>query len=385
MSPDPKAPPDKLRVLIWYWGRKGAGPLYTFELLRAFAAHPGLEVTATLAYDNEMLAETHALGLPEYIVKTYQSLPQFALATLRLPWLRREFGNFLKRGRFDIVMSPMSHLWTPFMADLAAKNGAAYIAALHDAEPHPGENQPLWSWRRKREIAQTDHIIALSESVAAKLAASGIARQSISVIPFGVPAMEDIPPLPRQFPHGRKFLFMFFGRIMAYKGLDRLLAAYAILRSRRDDIELAIVGAGDLSPYKKQIGALPDMTVVNRWIGEEEIPSFLNQADALALPYIEASQSGVTSIAYAAGLPVAATPVGGLAEQVIDGETGALARDASPQAIAEAMAKLCRPAFYERCAQGAMEYRQTWSFAAQAGLYANLFAEVKAKQRVIAS
>jgi glycosyltransferase involved in cell wall biosynthesis len=60
-------------------------------------------------------------------------------------------------------------------------------------------------------------------------------------------------------------------------------------------------------------------------------------ADAVVLPYREASQSGVAPMAHGLGVPVVATPVGGLAEQLRDGVDGVLARDMTAQALAEAM------------------------------------------------
>ena len=91
-----------------------------------------------------------------------------------------------------------------------------------------------------------------------------------------------------------------------------------------------------------------------RWVAEAEIPPLLATAGALVLPYREASQSGVVSLAHAVGVPVVATPVGGLAEQVTDGVDGAVAAAAAaPAALAEAMARLCDPAERDRLAAGA--------------------------------
>jgi glycosyltransferase involved in cell wall biosynthesis len=69
------------------------------------------------------------------------------------------------------------------------------------------------------------------------------------------------------------------------------------------------------------------VVVENRWVPEGEIGALIAWADALVLPYREASQSGVAAAAIAARRWVVATRVGGLAEQFKD----------------EAMSILCAP------------------------------------------
>ena len=80
--------------------------------------------------------------------------------------------------------------------------------------------------------------------------------------------------------------------------------------------------------------------VINRWLTEAEIGAVLPRFHAVVLSYIEASQSGVAAAAFGAGLPVIATPVGGIIEQVQDGVNGVLAMRADALALAEAAKRL---------------------------------------------
>ncbi len=73
--------------------------------------------------------------------------------------------------------------------------------------------------------------------------------------------------------------------------------------------------------------------VVNRWLNEEESPTALSAHHAVVLAHIEASQSGVAASAVGAGAPIISTPVGGLREQVVDGETGLLAERGPTQTL----------------------------------------------------
>ncbi len=96
---------------------------------------------------------------------------------------------------------------------------------------------------------------------------------------------------------------------------------------------LVIAGDGDICPYKDKIEQLEDVTLVNRWIGENEIGEFFTHSDLVVLPYSSASQSGVIPIAAAYGLPVIATKVGGLSEQIEDGVSGWLIPPDDVQAL----------------------------------------------------
>src|SRR5262249_32560421 len=80
--------------------------------------------------------------------------------------------------------------------------------------------------------------------------------------------------------------------------------------------------------------------VINRWLSEAEMLSLLQCYHTVVLSHIEASQSGVAAAAFGAGLPVVATPMGGLSEQIHDGVNGTLADRADAPALASAIKRL---------------------------------------------
>lgn len=169
-----------------------------------------------------------------------------------------------------------------------------------------------------------DCVVFLSGSVAAEL--SRFARQ------YRVsehPALVVTNPSQRRRPGGRMVLFV--GRIRPYKGVDLLLEAWA---SRNfGGAELVIAGEGRIPSAV----ALPSVRVINRWLSEREIEELIASAALVVLPYREASQSGIVPIAKALGVPVVATPVGGLPEQFINDVEGVLARDTSIAGLADAI------------------------------------------------
>ena len=110
------------------------------------------------------------------------------------------------------------------------------------------------------------------------------------------------------------------------------------------------VGKRYLEDILETMGAYVD----NRWLREVDIAPALAKLDLLVLPYIVASQSGVIAAACGAALPVVVTPVGGLVEQVRDGESGIVAEAVAADAVAAAIARLATDAaLYVQCSVGA--------------------------------
>jgi D-inositol-3-phosphate glycosyltransferase len=120
---------------------------------------------------------------------------------------------------------------------------------------------------------------------------------------------------------------LFFGFIRAYKGLDLLLDAFAQSRFRNRNIKLVIAGEFYESdtPYKAIIEKNKiedDIILYDRFIKEEEVALFFSAADLVVQPYKNATQSGVTQIAYHFEKPMLVTDVGGLSEIVTNGKCG---------------------------------------------------------------
>jgi glycosyltransferase involved in cell wall biosynthesis len=79
--------------------------------------------------------------------------------------------------------------------------------------------------------------------------------------------------------------------------------------------------------------------LLERYLPDDEVEAAFKAADVVVLPYRSATQSGVTAVAYALGVPVITTRVGGLAETVAEGETGLIVPPVDPQALASAIVR----------------------------------------------
>ena len=191
-----------------------------------------------------------------------------------------------------------------------------------------------------RDVLHADQVPTLSLAVAERLEATGrVPRAKLFTLfhpdlTYGPPA-DPRPPSP-----GEPFRLLFLGRIMPYKGLALLLDALDILKEEGLPVELGVFGEGPLgSATAKRLVAM-GAEVVNRWLTEDEIGAVLLRFHAVVLPHVEASQSGVAAAALGSGVPLISTPVGGLPEQVLHGQTGIVAAHADAQSLAAAITQL---------------------------------------------
>ncbi len=130
-------------------------------------------------------------------------------------------------------------------------------------------------------------------------------------------------------------IILFFGFIRKYKGLDILLEAMKILKSQAQQLSIPIptlLIAGEFYEDKKQyddlIKALDiDELLILRtiFIPDSEVKYYLSAADFVIQPYKNATQSGVTPLAYHFEKPMLVTNVGGLPSLVPDGKVGVVA------------------------------------------------------------
>lgn len=131
---------------------------------------------------------------------------------------------------------------------------------------------------------------------------------------------------------------LLFGVLRPDKGLIDLLQAAAALPAWH--VLVAGEDHGALAPATEALQALGSrVTVRPGFASTADTGRLFAAADVVALPYRQASQSGVLHLAYGFGRPVIAYPVGGLAEGVIAGQTGWLCPAPTPAALAETLAE----------------------------------------------
>lgn len=198
-----------------------------------------------------------------------------------------------------------------------------------------------------------DHIFVHTRKMMAQLTSDfGVPERKISVIPFGL--NDTTPKTDLTGAEARQRLglgaddrvLLFFGQIAPYKGLEYLLAALEGLAA--EDPRLRLVVAGKVKKgFEAYWRSIAEMLaregirgrVLTRieHIPDSDIETFFKAADVLVLPYTHIFQSGVPFLGFSFGLPVVATDVGELREDVIDGKTGFICPPRDPAALARAI------------------------------------------------
>jgi glycosyltransferase involved in cell wall biosynthesis len=180
----------------------------------------------------------------------------------------------------------------------------------------------------------------------------GVEGNAVRVIPYGIYSSlpnTDLTPGGAKKRLGltnQERAILFFGRIVPYKGLEYLLAAFEKLHARNPNYRLIIAGEpmkgyeGYLAEIQRTIDGSPYReSVIQKlqFIRDEETELYFKAADALALPYKDIFQSGVLFVGYSYGLPAIGADVGSFREDVIEGKTGYVFKPGDPADLANAI------------------------------------------------
>lgn len=171
---------------------------------------------------------------------------------------------------------------------------------------------------------------------------------------------------------------LFFGFVRPYKGLEQLIHAVALAARQAPDLRLVVAGefwlsAEEFTRQAERLGIADRVQLHDAYVPNEAIGSYFGAADVVVLPYLQATQSGVVTLAAQFGLPVVATRVGGLPEAVIDGGTGLIVPPGDPVALSRALVRvLSDDELAARLRAGVAAGRSRFDWAALVGLVEEL-------------
>jgi len=187
---------------------------------------------------------------------------------------------------------------------LGSAAGHPLVLTLHDPVPHSGAPAPSRLARavRRAWLRRANSIIVHGARLADEVGPR-VGRDRVVVVPHGTTTREC--PLVR--PVRRSVLL--FGRLEPYKGVHVLTEAMARVWRTRPDVGLTIAGEGPCVP---RLPAGAPVRVRVGYVPEAELEAAFAAASLLALPYLDASQSGVGLLAIGRGVPAVVTDAGSL-------------------------------------------------------------------------
>jgi glycosyltransferase involved in cell wall biosynthesis len=258
-------------------------------------------------------------------------------------------GIELKRMRPDIIVV---RYWLPFMGPAfgtilrrVRKNKHTRIIAITD-NIFPHEKRPGDMAFSRYFLKSCDAFVTMSDKVMNDLRQLEPVKPAVQVMHplydnFGEPVSKQEARAHLQLDSNMQIL-LFFGFIRKYKGLDILLEAVRVLKEKNSPIlnRLKFLIAGefyeDPKEYYRQMdeyGIRDYLILRTDFIPDSEVKYYLCAADGIIQPYRNATQSGVTPLAYHFNKPMIVTNVGGLPDLVPHKKAG-LVSDPEPGALA---------------------------------------------------
>ena len=293
--------------------------IYTFS-----CQYPGFLFPGTTQYSSEPAPE----NIP--IKVKINSINPFNWITI---------GNELKKIKPDIIVV---RYWLPFMGPCLGtilrrvkKNQHTKVICIAD-NIFPHEKRPGDKIFTKYFLKPVDGFITMSQKVLSDLHQFA-KNKPAQFVPH--PLYDNFGEIISKKEARNKLginikdkIILFFGFIRKYKGLDILLNAMKILKSKYNVTDLKLLIAGefyeDEKNYEELLNdpAIKDSLILHtHFISDSEVKYYLCASDCVIQPYRNATQSGVTPLAYHFEKPMIVTNVGGLPSLVPDKKVGLIA------------------------------------------------------------
>ena len=313
---------------------------------------PALTTRAALTTPSRWGAGVPVARLP--VVKTWRS--QTGADTAEI--LERHARPFLAFGRAFAAAAARdgrpidaihAHTGIPdgmIAMRLASELGVGLVVSEHDSTL-PERLADAETRDAYRELVDTAQVTVVSHAFAhriqAALGAAGLGEHTLQVVPNPVPI--DTFAVTEGGPRDDDEL-LFVGARRPHKGIDALLRATAIAVSRRPRLHLRLIGASLPGDEATWIATAESLGIADRVRFEPEtdrvgVAAAMGRAGIFVHPSPWETFGMVAAESLVAGLPVAATPSGGVDEILgATGEAGQVAADSTPEALADAIERL---------------------------------------------
>jgi len=220
-------------------------------------------------------------------------------------WLVR--WNNVRSALFDVSTS-LGLLW------LARRRGAAVVWTGHDLEPHELPRPWLWRLFQGLFLSQTDLLISFGNGATTLLVDRypRLAQIPVAVIPHGhyrdyYTARPDVTAFRAQVGLDQRPVLLCFGLIKYYKNIPGIIRAWKQLPAPRPQLVIAgrPVSRELEAEIRSEAGNIPDVHLLLRFIGDDEVPTIFAAANVLLMPYAARSalNSGVAHLALSLGKP----------------------------------------------------------------------------------
>ncbi|UCE27373.1 MAG: glycosyltransferase family 4 protein [Candidatus Coatesbacteria bacterium] len=334
--------PEPLTVLMVHNYSSWGGNLATVLALCAGLREHGVNVLAAFPASQPYVARFLDAGITVFDAEVRSKWDVGSVARYR---------RIIRKNRVDVVHTHTRR--ADMAAGIAGRDGRTATITTH----HGQINLDGTTFEFKNDISARvyNYIlrkffavnVAVSEEIAHELYENcGVPVERIRRIPNGIDPEPFTAPVNREavraeygFAPGHVVVTL-VGSIDR-KGHRELTEAVAVLRSDFPDARYLYVGEGPRErEVAEQVSLLGVGDVVRMTGFVDDVPAVLAASDVFCLPSYSEGLSISVMEAMAAGLPVAASRVGGNPELIIDGETGLIFESFDPGDLADKLAKL---------------------------------------------
>lgn len=316
-------------------GGPGKTILETYRALDwdRFRMHLGVFLTRKERDASPFVVAARAAGMPVHLIRGFNQYD------LRMVW---RLVALVRDLRVDIVHA--HEVKSDVLAYLAARIRRVPVVTTLHGWFGTGRRHRLLIALDRRVVRTFDRVMAVSEQIAASIAADGSLDGKVSVLHNGI-VLERYRRtgvrgglaglVGREVPSP---VIATIGRLSPEKGHADLIDAFAILASRGCKMSGVLVGDGPgRSALADRIRALRLERSVFMLGYLQEPQRVLEETDLMVLPSHTEGLPNAALEALAMEVPVLATRVGGTPEVIADGETGRLVPSGSPEALAAAI------------------------------------------------
>ena len=234
--------------------------------------------------------------------------------------------SWINIEQFDVIFFESLHVWNLAIM-MQCHRKAKIFQMIHDVIPHDGDKQAKSVDLMNRVVCNmADYIVLANQKYIPKV------TEIYGVEPNHVCYVD----MWRRFPAYTEPKYtkraLFFGRMNLYKGVDNLLKVVKLC----PDVQFDVVGRVDPQVQEQvdKLKALPNVTMNNGYVTDDEMAEAFINADWVILPYNSATQSGVVIDGYRYGRPCIAFNVGAIGEQICEGKSGYLIEPGDNKAFA---------------------------------------------------
>ena len=288
-------------------------------------------------------------------------------------------NRFAAGGRFEVAH--FQGVGTPLLDQFFLKPLARHlpvILTVHDVKPHYKRFVSRASFI-KRSLQIPRRLIVHYEDGKRQLADHwGVCSDHIDVIPHGIMPVQNPPAMADarkklNLPQDHRII-LFFGGIRPNKGLDVLIKALKIIKSRNHRILLVIAGGllgrfnfDSYSDMIRKAGLSDYVRTYIDFIPEEDVDYFFAASNLVVLPYLKfEAQSGVLLRAYAHKKPVVVSNVGAMGDLVSSDNTGLTVEPGAVEPLARAVINaLDNLDKFQSCYNSELESKYGWEHIAE--------------------